>query len=90
MQLDFQSPEFIANPYPTYARLREQAPVYLLESGGWLVTRYHDVEHLLKSPRLNKDIPSMFNQRYGRNMSDEPVYRFHNIFWTLMDSPRRK
>lgn len=90
MQLDFQSPEFIANPYPTYARLREQAPVYLLESGGWLVTRYHDVEHLLKSPLLNKDIPSMFNQRYGRNMSDEPVYRFHNIFWTLMDSPRRK
>jgi cytochrome P450 len=90
MQLDFQSPEFIANPYPTYARLREQTPVYRLEAGGWLVTRYHDVEHLLKHPLLNKDIPSMFNQRYGKNMNDEPVYRFHNIFWSLMDSPRRK
>ncbi|TAK64020.1 MAG: cytochrome P450 [Methylobacter sp.] len=90
MQLDFQSPEFIANPYPTYARLREQAPVYLLESGNWLITRYHDIEYLLKSPRLNKDIPSMFNLRYGRDMSNEPVFRFHNNFWTMMDTPHQR
>lgn len=90
MQLDFQSTEFIANPYPVYATLREQAPVYQLEHGAWLITRYHDVEYLLKSPFLNKDVPSMFNQRYGRNMNDEPVFRIHNNLWTLMDSPRRK
>lgn len=90
MKIDFQSPGFIANPYPVYAQLREQAPVYFLEPGAWLITRYHDVEQLLKSPLLNKDIPSMFNQRYGRNMSGEPVFRFHNIFWTLMDSPTRR
>jgi len=90
MQLDFQSPEFIANPYPVYARLREQAPVYQLEPGAWLITRYHDVEYLLKNPRLNKDIPSMFNQRYGRDMSDEPVYRFHNNFWAMMNTPSRR
>ncbi|MBL6986104.1 MAG: cytochrome P450 [Methylobacter sp.] len=90
MQLDFQSPEFIANPYPVYARMREQAPVYLLEPGAWVITRYHDVEHLLKSPLLTKDIPSMFNQRYGRSMNDEPVFSFHNIFWTMMNSPHRR
>ncbi len=90
MQLDLQSPEFIANPYPTYARLREQAPIYLLEPGAWLITRYQDVEHLLKNPLLNKDVPSVFNQRYGRNMNDEPVFRIHDSFWTSMDSPRRK
>jgi hypothetical protein len=90
MQLDFQSPEFIANPYPTYARLREQTPVYQLEPGIWLVTRYHDVEYLLKSPLLDKDIPSISNQRYGRDMNEEPVYRIHNNFWASMDSPRRK
>jgi cytochrome P450 len=90
MQLDLQSPEFIANPYPTYARLREQAPIYQLGPAAWLLTRYQDIEHLLKSPFLNKDVPSMFNQRNGRDMNDEPVYRIHNTFWTLMDSPRRK
>jgi cytochrome P450 len=91
MQIDFQSPEFIADPYPTYAILREQAPVYQLESGSWLITRYQDVEYLLKSPRLNKDIPSiMFNQRYRQDMSEEPVYRFHNHFWGMMDTPHRR
>lgn len=90
MKLDLQSPEFIANPYPVYARLREQAPVYPLGAGAWLITRYHDVEYLLKSPLLNKDVPSMFNQRYGRDMNDEPVFRIHNNLWVLMDSPRRK
>lgn len=90
MQLDLQSSEFIENPYPTYARLREQAPVYFLESGVWLITRYHDVEYLLKSPLLNKDVAAIYDQRYGRDMNDEPVYRIHNNFWALMDSPRRK
>ncbi len=89
MKIDFQSPEFITNPYPVYAQLREQAPVYPLEPGVWLVTRYHDVEYLLKN-LVSKDIPAMFNQRYGRNMNDEPVFRFHNNFWALMDTPRRK
>ncbi|MGZ8158044.1 MAG: cytochrome P450 [Methylobacter sp.] len=89
MKIDFQSPDFIANPYPVYARLREQAPVYLLEPGVWLITRYHDVEYLLKH-LVSKDIPAMFNQRYGRNMNDEPVFRFHSNFWALMDTPRRK
>ncbi|MFZ2404381.1 MAG: cytochrome P450 [Methylobacter sp.] len=90
MQLDLQSPEFIANPYPTYARLRGQAPAYLLEPGVWLITRYHDVEYLLKSSLLDKDFPSVFDQRYGRNMNDELVYRIHNNFWVSMNLLSRR
>lgn len=90
MQPDLQSPEFIANPYPVYAKLREQTPCSLLEPGVWLITRYYDVEYLLKSPLLNKDVPSMYTQQYGRDMSDEPVFRIHNNFWASMGSPRRK
>ncbi|TRW92094.1 cytochrome P450 [Candidatus Methylobacter oryzae] len=90
MQLDLQSPEFIANPYPTYARLREQAPIYPLESGAWLITRYHDVEYLLKSPLLDKDVSSIYVQLYGRDMNDEPAYRIHNNFWASMSSLGRR
>lgn len=90
MQLNLQSPEFIANPYPVYARLREQSPVYPLEQGGWLITRYHDVEYLLRSPLLNKDIPSLFKQCYGRSMDDEPAFRIHNNFWASMNEPHRR
>lgn len=90
MKLDLQSPEFIANPYPTYVKLREQAPVYLIESGGWLITRYHDVEYLLKSSLLSKDVSSMYIRQYGRDMNEEPAYRIHNNFWATMNSPLQR
>ncbi len=39
------SVEFLTDPYPTLARLREEDPVYWSDSiGGWLLTRYADVE----------------------------------------------
>ena len=47
-----------ANPYPFYARLRAEAPVYrftlrtLGKRDGWLVSRYADVLSVFKDPRL--------------------------------------
>ncbi len=42
-----------ANPYPSYARLRNEAPVYYAaDPGAWVLSRYDDVMHLLKSPDL--------------------------------------
>lgn len=55
---DFAQPEFKANPYPFYARLRAEAPVVqtkLFRQPTWLVTRYDDVFMVLKDQRLLKD-----------------------------------
>ncbi len=55
---DFARPEFKANPYPFYARLRAEAPVVqtkLFRQPTWLVTRYDDVFMVLKDQRLLKD-----------------------------------
>jgi cytochrome P450 len=53
------SPEFKAQAYPYYARLRAEAPVHKasLPNGHtvWLVSRYDDVATLLKDGRLAKD-----------------------------------
>ncbi|MDC0720573.1 cytochrome P450 [Nannocystis bainbridge] len=50
---DLFSPAMLADPYPVYARLREQAPVlHVPQIGMWLVTRYDHVQHILKSPDL--------------------------------------
>ena len=58
IQIDMQSPAFKADPYPTYARLREESPVHpvKLPDGRrvWLVTRYGDAVVALKDPRLVK------------------------------------
>ncbi|MFF5986017.1 cytochrome P450 [Prauserella flavalba] len=40
---------FAENPYPQYARLRDEAPVYEHPLGFWTVTRYADVSALLRS-----------------------------------------
>ncbi|MFF4018063.1 cytochrome P450 [Streptomyces sp. NPDC001843] len=51
--------EFAANPYPTYAQLRDTEPVRrtTLPSGveAWLVTRYADAKQALADQRLSKN-----------------------------------
>jgi cytochrome P450 len=50
---------FKADPYPFYARLREEAPVCRVrlpdKRDAWLIARYGDVAAALKDPRLVKD-----------------------------------
>lgn len=57
---DFSSQHFKANPFPLYARLRQEAPVYhftsLTKEPTWLVTRYEDVSQVLKHASLSKDV----------------------------------
>jgi cytochrome P450 len=56
---DLASPAFKANPYPFYARLRTEAPVWRVTLGdrrtAWLVTRYEDVARVLKDDTFAKD-----------------------------------
>lgn len=53
------SREFKADPFPFYARLRADTPVYSTKlpdkRSAWLVTRYDDVAALLKDERFVKD-----------------------------------
>jgi cytochrome P450 len=52
MKIDLFDPAFLADPYPTYAWLREHSPVHDLGSGYWIVSRYDDVSHVLRKPQL--------------------------------------
>jgi cytochrome P450 len=45
---------FFADPYPTYARLRSEAPAcFVPEWNGWAITRYADVAAGFRDPRLS-------------------------------------
>ena len=82
--VNITSPEFKADPYPFYRRLRIEAPVYRTILPGkqpaWLVTRYDDVFMVLKDDqRFVKDkrnahaktpwVPPMF-RAFERNLLD--------------------
>jgi len=56
---DLASPQFNADPYPFYARLRAEAPLYRTmlphKQVAWLVTRYENVLGILTDERFVKD-----------------------------------
>ncbi len=67
------SDAFRDDPYATYRRLRDEAPVYHDEQSGlWLLTRYHDIERALadyatfSSSRGNAIVDSP--QRVGKTL----------------------
>src|SRR3990170_675092 len=48
-------PAFRIDPYPVYARLRDEAPVYPAPFGGWVLSRYADCVAVLKDPHASSD-----------------------------------
>src|SRR3712207_6993056 len=56
---EIYTPEFRADPYPVYARLRAERPVVKVRTprfDSFLVTRYADARQALSDPRLSKDL----------------------------------
>jgi cytochrome P450 len=50
------TPEFRDDPYPCYRRLREIDPIHRSKLfGGSIVTRYRDIEAILRDPRFGSD-----------------------------------
>ncbi len=49
-------PDYCLNPYPTYAQLREEAPIYRHPlTGIWILSRHADVQYALTDPRFSVD-----------------------------------
>jgi cytochrome P450 len=63
-RVNLASRQFKADPYPFYAKLRAEAPVYRTmlpyRQSAWLITRYDDALAVLKDERLVKDRRNVF------------------------------
>ena len=58
--------EFLADPYPTYHRLRAEDPVHHSPLGFWVLTRYEDVAAVLRDPRFIKEpLAALVAARFG-------------------------
>jgi cytochrome P450 len=66
IQFNPMDPEFVADPYPMYHRLRAEDPVHHSPLGFWVLTRYADVIAMLRDPRLIKEpIAAFVAARFG-------------------------
>jgi len=78
------TPEFYANPFPTYHALRRHAPVKRMPDGSYLLTRYADVLAVYKDPAtFSSDKKAEFKPKYG----DSPLYRHHTTSLVFNDPP---
>ncbi len=77
-------PAFIADPYPAFARLRDQAPVAWDEgTGQWVVARFADVNALLRDRRLGRSYLHVADHaEFGR--SEPPAWQAP--FWESLGS----
>ena len=71
-------PEFKANPYPTYAAMREQSPFHRRTSSDgqtaiWFITRYDDVSTLLRDhKRLVKNVTNTLTAEQRASLPETP------------------
>ena len=78
------TPEFYANPYPTYRALRENEPVKRLPNGSYFLTRYDDLITAYKSTKLfSSDKRREFAPKYG----DSLLYEHHTTSLVFNDPP---
>ncbi|GAA0470774.1 cytochrome P450 [Actinoplanes capillaceus] len=54
MEVDFEDPAFVGDPYPVLARLRETAPIGPQPSGRWLAAGHAAVAAVLRDRRLGR------------------------------------
>src|SRR3954466_6879620 len=78
------TPEFYADPYPTYRALRENEPVKRLPNGSYFLTRYDDLVAAYKNTKaFSSDKKKEFSPKYG----DSLLYEHHTTSLVFNDPP---
>jgi cytochrome P450 len=81
------TPEFIADPYPFYHRLRVNEPMHLTPLGLYVASRHADVSKILRDKRFGKDFIGRITRRSGPQILEEPVYRSMSHWMLQLDPP---
>src|SRR5580693_2267018 len=83
MLYDPLDPEFRKNPYPHYLRLRQAEPVLKMPFGNWVLSRYRDVDALLRDTRVTTEFPESDAWARHRGGLDGPLAA-NTRRWMLM------
>jgi cytochrome P450 len=82
--LERLTPEFYADPYPTYRALRETDPVKRLPNGSYFLTRYDDLVAAYKNTKtFSSDKKKEFSPKYGSSL----LYEHHTTSLVFNDPP---
>jgi cytochrome P450 len=81
VEFDPRTPEFLADPYPVLAELRETTPVFRHEElDRWFVTRHADVRGCLRDRRLGRNFRHVGSEEDFRAETLDPRWE---AFWEV-------
>ena len=75
--------QFINDPYPTLANLREHDPVHFNPDGSIYLTRYEDVRAVYQDKTMVSDKTVAFKDKFGEG----PLYTHHTTSLIFNDPP---
>lgn len=85
--LDFESPDFLSDPYPHYHRLRTTDPVHHSPWGDWYLTRFDDVAAMMSDSRFCGRSPVGANPLICSEGESSSFGRMVGRWMVFMDPP---
>ncbi len=85
--LNFDSRDFISDPYPWYRRLRTEDPVHHSPWGDWYVARFADVAMVLSDRRFCGQSPINENPLLASQLESTAFGRMVGKWMVFMDPP---
>ncbi|GAA1964249.1 cytochrome P450 [Amycolatopsis minnesotensis] len=82
---DPRDPALRADPYPVYRRLRDTDPVHRTASGYWVLTRYDDIEAILKDSSTSSGFPWDETWAKHRGGGESPIVRSTRNWMMMLD-----
>lgn len=77
-------PGFIDNPYPTYTRLRREAPVLAQPDGSFVVSTYRALDTIYRDNQtFSSDKKAIFGPKFGSS----PLFEHHTTSLVFNDPP---
>ncbi|MDT0541922.1 MULTISPECIES: cytochrome P450 [Streptomyces] len=87
---DPRDPSVRTDPYPLYRKLRESDPVHRSNFGYWILSRYADVDAVLRAPGASSEFyrdPTWANRRGG---PESPLVRSVRKWMLMLDGPAHR
>lgn len=75
--------DYLNDPYPTLAALREHDPVHRNPDGSYFLTRHADLLAVYKHPTVSSDKKVEFKPKFG----DTPLFEHHTTSLPFSDPP---
>jgi len=87
---DPRDPAVRADPYPIYRRLRETDPIHQSHFGYWVLSRYADVDAVLRAPGVSSEFYRNTTWANRRGGMDSPLVQSVRNWMLMLDGPAHR